>query len=674
MPTYVSTDPNFGLDQSSPYVSTDPNFGLEQPTAVADTGDDYASMYGGPSGDELNQMAQGSTPPWAEAPAQAVTELVGGMVPHDLPSYIKSVLGPAATAYDLAHSVAQGDVSGIPLVGRVPEIIEAEKTPAASKERYLTAMKTLMDVGLLAGAGGERTPSPLRPEPTLAERITQPRVEPAPQEPLAPVAPETPPAPEAKPIPKGITVNEARQIYDQAVTESQMTPAQMAQERGMSEAYQTEYPYAAEYSIKHAQEVAAIPFEEHLNKLKASGRLAEEPAPTAGVPEPYAPEAAPPTVTPAERSGQILERRKGILARKAELTARAAGGEQGLEGHLAAVEAELNDPVTNPVVHAPPVEAPVRSGEFAKPGYTAVETPPEGPAQAQQAGDLWYQGVSKEGVTQWVTHDSKIAADYAKRRGPDARVNVYTAEQVGANAFADNEGNLMSPQEYAKNNWSTTIQQQGGPEGPRPKPIRTISIEEAEGQQAPVAETPPEPYTPEAAAARAPQKPSKIGQSIEAKAVEAKLTQGFGETAGYDPLTIKDQAARASGVIESSPQHARAIVRGEAPLPEGLRGTSLITAMEEHLLRNPDAQVAYELANSPLTSATSAAAQEMRLMRERVPDSLTAKFSEIKAAREAGAKLRGETAEKVKADISKEVVRQASKRPTWEAFVREIVC
>jgi len=84
--------------------------------------------------------------------------------------------------------------------------------------------------------------------------------------------------------------------------------------------------------------------------------------------------------------------------------------------------------------------------------------------------------------------------------------------------------------------------------------------------------------------------------------------------------------------------------------------------------------MAYELANSPLTSATSAAAQEMRLMGERVPDSITAKFDAIKTARREGAKLRNETPAKVVADISKEVVRQSSKRPTWEAFIREITC
>lgn len=189
--------------------------------------------------------------------------------------------------------------------------------------------------------------------------------------------------------------------------------------------------------------------------------------------------------------------------------------------------------------------------------------------------------------------------------------------------------------------------------------------------------TEPPPATPEAPPVEAPitpQKPSKIGKSIETKAVEAKLTQGFGETAGYDPITIADQAQRATNLIKSSPADARAIVRGETPLPEGLRGTSLITAMEEQLLKKPDAQLAYELANSPLTSATSAAAQEMRLMSERVPDSLAAKFQEIREAREAGSKKRGETTERLFKDIQKEVVRQSSKRPTWEAFVREITC
>lgn len=170
---------------------------------------------------------------------------------------------------------------------------------------------------------------------------------------------------------------------------------------------------------------------------------------------------------------------------------------------------------------------------------------------------------------------------------------------------------------------------------------------------------------------------SSIGKSIEAKAVEAKLTQGFDKTAGYDKLTIKDQAERATKLLNTSLDDARAVVRGDKPLPEGLRGTALITAMEEHLKANPSAEVAHELANSPLVSKTSAAAQEMRLAAERMPDSLTAKFQEIKAAREAALEKKGGVKKAVKQmtdDIQKEIRKQKVTPKTWSDFVEQIKC
>jgi hypothetical protein len=126
---------------------------------------DYAPEI--PSGAELTQIGRENTPAWTEAPAQAVSELVGGMVPRDIPSYLESIY-PSAAAGRLGGQLSRGDVSGIPLVGRIPEIAAADETPAFSKERYLTALKTLMDVGALAGA---KTPEsvPIRGEPLAPE-------------------------------------------------------------------------------------------------------------------------------------------------------------------------------------------------------------------------------------------------------------------------------------------------------------------------------------------------------------------------------------------------------------------------------------------------------------------------------------------------------------------------
>lgn len=132
-------------------------------------------------------------------------------------------------------------------------------------------------------------------------------------------------------------------------------------------------------------------------------------------------------------------------------------------------------------------------------------------------------------------------------------------------------------------------------------------------------------------------KVSKIGKSIELKAIEEKLTHGFSEIAEYSPITIKDQAKKSTDLINSDIDKTRRIIRGEEELPEGLKGTALITAMEERIKANPDAEMAYELANSFLVSSTSSAAQELRLAAERDPDSAMAKLQEILKVREAKA-------------------------------------
>ena len=171
-------------------------------------------------------------------------------------------------------------------------------------------------------------------------------------------------------------------------------------------------------------------------------------------------------------------------------------------------------------------------------------------------------------------------------------------------------------------------------------------------------------------------KTSGIAKSIEAKAVEAKLTKGFENLAGYEKINIKDQAQRAADLINTDIENARKVIRGEQPLPEGLKGTSLITAMEEHIKKSKDMNMAYELANSPLVSETSVAAQEMRLAAERVPDSAAAKIIEIKKAREAQIndlpKKKNATSKTLKNETSK--VNLPKEQLSWDKFLSEITC
>ncbi len=172
------------------------------------------------------------------------------------------------------------------------------------------------------------------------------------------------------------------------------------------------------------------------------------------------------------------------------------------------------------------------------------------------------------------------------------------------------------------------------------------------------------------------QKPSGIAKSIEAKAVEKGLTEGFKELAGYDPITIKEQAKLASDLVNTNIEVARKMVKGEIPLPEKLKGTALITAMEEYIKTTKDADAAYELANSPLVSGTSLAAQEMRLAAERVPDNATAKLREVKKARESEVKnlpkKKQASIKKLKEEMDK--INLPKEELSWNRFLSKITC
>ena len=119
---------------------------------------------------------------------------------------------------------------------------------------------------------------------------------------------------------------------------------------------------------------------------------------------------------------------------------------------------------------------------------------------------------------------------------------------------------------------------------------------------------------------------SRIAKSIRAKALEEKLLASVGEVAGYDKITIKEQAKLASDLINSDFEYARNIIKGEERIPMGLNPVALIKAMEDIAMSTRDGKLAAEIIKSPLITETSEAAQTLRLASERTPDSATAKM------------------------------------------------
>ncbi len=174
-------------------------------------------------------------------------------------------------------------------------------------------------------------------------------------------------------------------------------------------------------------------------------------------------------------------------------------------------------------------------------------------------------------------------------------------------------------------------------------------------------------------------RPSKVAVSVEARAIEKKLTEGFEGLAGFDPITIKEQARLVADLIQNSPERARKMVRGEEPVPENMRGSSLIVGLEELALRKGDAVLLRDIANSPLTAATSRFAQELRILAERAPESVVAIIQSVQKSRAEAFKARNKqttnqiTIQEVK-NIKATIRKGGSKRPTWEAFIKEIRC
>lgn len=235
----------------------------------------------------------------------------------------------------------------------------------------------------------------------------------------------------------------------------------------------------------------------------------------------------------------------------------------------------------------------------------------------------------------------------------------------------------LNPQKYEQFKkdhpelYKTAVTGAGGQTGPVfERNFRSVGSE-PQGTGKENIQNPPEPkVTPES-------KPSKIAKSIEAKAVEAKLTTGFSDLAEYSPTTIKAQSKMATDLVNSDIEKARSMVRGETPLPDNLKGVSLITAMEEVIKKNPSGDLAYELANSPLVTGTSTAAQELRLAAEREPDSITARLQTLKDAKmKAAEKKTGKPAKQAVADEIVKIKKQVKipDKYDWSAFVASLEC
>lgn len=93
-----------------------------------------------------------------------------------------------------------------------------------------------------------------------------------------------------------------------------------------------------------------------------------------------------------------------------------------------------------------------------------------------------------------------------------------------------------------------------------------------------------------------PRKESSLAIRAEIDAIEAKLTEDFGDLPEYKTMNMKDQAARAQEILDADYEQAKRIAMGTEYPPSGLREASVFEAVKIRALKEGDVETLRNLA------------------------------------------------------------------------------
>lgn len=173
-----------------------------------------------------------------------------------------------------------------------------------------------------------------------------------------------------------------------------------------------------------------------------------------------------------------------------------------------------------------------------------------------------------------------------------------------------------------------------------------------------------------------PLKTRGLSENIEASAIEANLTQSFGDLPEYHQLSMADQARLATEFVATKPDEALAVALGEKAAPKGLSPASVLVMVEKQAQAAGDVETLRRLATeSRLTTTATEAGRFIRILGERDPTSAAGAMHLVQEARRAALEKRNATALK---DAAKEIRatmrKNAPTRDAWATFIQEIVC
>lgn len=228
----------------------------------------------------------------------------------------------------------------------------------------------------------------------------------------------------------------------------------------------------------------------------------------------------------------------------------------------------------------------------------------------------WKDGGEPDGGARWVTQHKEYARAYGADDKPNnlSYVDIPQDSHIGQLMKGDKDNGIVGlssynlPEEFAKDlkRLKANKEENG----------TLVSDQPLDGQGNPLKKT------------------SSLGKKIEAQTIEDGLSGRFGDLPDYEHINMKEQAEGVAKVINEDYQRAKRIAFGrEEPGAGEPRPLSFLVGVEKRARMDGDAETLRRLANSDLIPGTSRAAQDLRTLAERDPESPVAIMKSIDEAR-----------------------------------------
>lgn len=170
--------------------------------------------------------------------------------------------------------------------------------------------------------------------------------------------------------------------------------------------------------------------------------------------------------------------------------------------------------------------------------------------------------------------------------------------------------------------------------------------------------------------------PSQLSVKVNARVVANKLSSDLGEAQEHGVMDIKDQARKATDLINTDEQKATDIATGKRNAPAGIHPHAVFVAVENRAIQDGNVDLLRQLAKSKRVDEATAAGQTLRVLRERDQESPVAAMQQVAKARSDAVEKRIGSVPKAITATTKDIdshIKPVSKT-NWQVFVESIKC